>query len=118
MISVDLYTPKGVYKGLYHYERVSAIKVKCWKDGTDPENGYDLTWYGAGWMCNCKGYAIRRTCTHARDCPYSGKMEFVDDGIGPLERGARNAWVRLADGRKVNCYDHFWIQKPGKGALK
>jgi hypothetical protein len=114
MVSVELYTPKGVYKGLYHYNRVSVTQLVCWPDGKEPDDGYRLGWTGFNWTCNCMGHAYRRTCAHVEWCPYD-KPEVIDATVGPLERGARNAMVRLADGRIVNCYDHFWRQKPGKG---
>lgn len=113
MISVELFTPKGVSKGLYHYGRTSDFEIVCWADGKEAVNGYNLTWTGTSWSCNCMGHTYRRTCAHVEHCPY-GRPSELDASIGVSERAARNAFVTLANGKIVNCFDYFWKKGESK----
>lgn len=108
MISVELFTPKGVSKGLYHYKWISDISIKCWKENINPDDGYVLTWNGIGWTCNCEGHMYRRACAHATYCPHNRLRKDRVSCDNLLVQAAKNAWVRLLDGRLVNCFDYFW----------
>lgn len=102
--------------GYYDYRLLVDGRVQCSKRGRKT-NVYVLEWFGNSWACSCMGHSVRRECKHAQYCPFRGsRPEEKKASLGILADAAKRAFITLRNGRRVNCYDHFWTASTDAGA--